>query len=263
MFFSKTKLLFSSIFLVLISQSVFCQKRISNHNNIGWYAYNGTFKLDSKFSIHTEYQWRRNDYIETWQQSLLRLGINYQANPNLQLRLGYAWAETFPYGEIPINGMGKDFTEHRIYEMATVTDKIGKIDLSHRFMLEQRWVGRYSNADLTSEDQYPFLNRARYMIRLQMPLKGNWIADKTPYVAVYDELMIGFGKNVGENIFDQNRIGVLVGYKFNNLVRVEGGYLNQIVQLGREVEGKNVFQYNNGFIVSANFTFDLSKKSKE
>lgn len=263
MFFSKTKLLFSSIFLVLISQSVFCQNRISNHNNIGWYAYNGTFKLDSKFSIHTEYQWRRNDYIETWQQSLLRLGINYQANPNLQLRLGYAWAETFPYGEIPINGMGKDFTEHRIYEMATVTDKIGKIDLSHRFMLEQRWVGRYSNADLTSEDQYPFLNRARYMIRLQMPLKGNSIADKTPYVAVYDELMIGFGKNVGENIFDQNRIGVLVGYKFNNLVRVEGGYLNQIVQLGREVEGKNVFQYNNGFIVSANFTFDLSKKSKE
>ncbi|WP_028122535.1 DUF2490 domain-containing protein [Epilithonimonas tenax] len=263
MFFSKTKLLFSSIFLVLISQSVFCQNRISNHNNIGWYAYNGTFKLDSKFSIHTEYQWRRNDYIETWQQSLLRLGINYQANPNLQLRLGYAWAETFPYGEIPINGMGKDFTEHRIYEMATVTDKIGKIDLSHRFMLEQRWVGRYSNADLTSEDQYPFLNRARYMIRLQMPLKGNSIADKTPYVAVYDELMIGFGKNVGENIFDQNRIGVLVGYKFNNLVRVEGGYLNQIVQLGREMEGKNVFQYNNGFIVSANFTFDLSKKSKE
>ena len=263
MFFSKTKSLFSSIFLVLISQSVFCQNRISNHNNIGWYAYNGTFKLDSKFSIHTEYQWRRNDYIETWQQSLLRLGINYQANPNLQLRLGYAWAETFPYGEIPINGMGKDFTEHRIYEMATVTDKIGKIDLSHRFMLEQRWVGRYSNADLTSEDQYPFLNRARYMIRLQMPLKGNSIADKTPYVAVYDELMIGFGKNVGENIFDQNRIGVLVGYKFNNLVRVEGGYLNQIVQLGREVEGKNVFQYNNGFIVSANFTFDLSKKSKE
>jgi len=263
MFFSKTKFLFSVIFLISISQSIFGQNRISDHNNIGWYAYNGTFKLDSKFSIHTEYQWRRNDYIESWQQSLLRLGINYQIDPKVQLRVGYAWAETFPYGEIPINGMGKDFTEHRIYEMATVTDKIGKIDLSHRFMLEQRWVGRYSNANLTSEDQYPFMNRARYMIRLQMPLKGNSIVDKTPYVAVYDELMIGFGKNVGENIFDQNRIGILLGYKFNNLIRIEGGYLNQIVQLGREVEGKNVFQYNNGFIVSANFNFDLSKKSKE
>lgn len=261
MIFTKAKLFFSTLFLVLISNSLSAQNRISNHNDIGWYAYNGTFKLDPKFSIHTEYQWRRNDYITTWQQSLLRLGINYQANPNLQLRFGYAWAETFPYGEIPLNGMGKDFTEHRIYEMATVTDKIGKIDLSHRFMLEQRWVGRYSNASLTSEDQYPFMNRARYMIRLQMPLKGNSIAAKTPYAAVYDEVMIGFGKNVGENIFDQNRIGVLLGYKFNDLVRVEGGYLNQIVQLGREVEGKNVFQYNNGFIVSANFNFDFSKKT--
>lgn len=262
MVFTKAKLFFSALFLGLISNSFSAQDRISNHNNIGWYAYNGTFKLDSKFSIHTEYQWRRNDYITTWQQSLLRLGINYQANQNLQLRLGYAWAETFPYGEIPLNGMGKDFTEHRIYEMATVTDKIGKIDLSHRFMLEQRWIGRYSSANLTSEDQYPFMNRARYMIRLQMPLKGTSIAEKTPYVAVYDEVMIGFGKNVGENIFDQNRIGVLLGYKFNDLVRVEGGYLNQIVQLGREVEGKNVFQYNNGFIVSANFNFDFSKKSE-
>ena len=263
MVFTKAKLFFSALFLVLISNSLSAQNRISNHNNIGWYAYNGTFKLDSKFSIHTEYQWRRNDYITTWQQSLLRLGIHYKANPNLQLRLGYAWAETFPYGEIPLNGMGKDFTEHRIYEMATVTDKIGKIDLSHRFMLEQRWVGRYSNANLTSEDQYPFMNRARYMIRLQMPLKGTSIVEKTPYVAVYDEVMIGLGKNVGENIFDQNRIGVLLGYKFNDLVRVEGGYLNQIVQLGREVEGKNVFQYNNGFIVSANFNFDFSKKTMD
>lgn len=170
MFFTKAKLFFSAAFLISISSAFSAQNRISDHNNIGWYAYNGTFKLDSRFSIHTEYQWRRNDYITTWQQSLLRLGLNYQVNPNLQLRVGYAWAETFPYGEIPINGMEKDFTEHRIYEMATVTDKIGKIDLSHRFMLEQRWVGRYSTADLTSEDQYPFMNRARYMIRLQMPL---------------------------------------------------------------------------------------------
>jgi len=92
-------------------------------------------------------------------------------------------------------------------------------------------------------------------------LLGTSIVEKTPYVAVYDEVMIGFGKNVGENIFDQNRIGVLLGYKFNDLLRVEGGYLNQIVQLGREVEGKNVFQYNNGFIVSANFNFDFSKKT--
>uniref|UniRef100_UPI0037BE61AF DUF2490 domain-containing protein n=1 Tax=Flavobacterium sp. TaxID=239 RepID=UPI0037BE61AF len=78
--------------------------------------------------------------------------------------------------------------------------------------------------------------------------------------AAYDEVFIGFGENVNENVFDQNRIGVLLGYQFNSSLRVEGGYLNQILQLGREVNGSNVFQYNNGIIVNALFTFDLSKK---
>ena len=234
--------------------------RTSNYNSIGWYNYFGTFKVSEKFGIHTEYQFRRNEIITEWQQSLLRVGVNYQLNPNIQFRLGYAWIETFPYGEIPINGMGKDFTEHRLFQMATITDKVGILDLSHRFMLEQRWIGTYSNADLTTEDEYVFLNRFRYMFRLQIPLKGSEIKDKTPFLAAYDEVFIGFGENVNENVFDQNRIGILLGYQFNSSLRVEGGYLNQIVQLGREVNGSNVFQYNNGIIVNALFTFDLSKK---
>lgn len=234
--------------------------RINNFNNIGWFSYFGTFKLNGKWGIHTEYQWRRVNTISDWQQGLLRLGVNYQATPKLQLRLGYAWAETFAYGEIPINGFGKNFTEHRLFEMATLTDKMSIVDLSHRFIFEQRWVGRYSNANLTTEDEYLFLNRLRYLFRLQMPLKGESVANKTPYVALYDEIFIGFGENVNENVFDQNRFGLLLGYKFNSTVRIELGYLNQIVQLGREVGGRNVFQYNAGLVFNANFNFDFSKK---
>lgn len=71
-------------------------------------------------------------------------------------------------------------------------------------MLEQGWIGRYSNASLEKEDQFVFSSRFRYMFRLQIPLKGNTIGDNIPYAAVYDELLIGFGKNVNENVFDQN-----------------------------------------------------------
>ena len=156
--------------------------------------------------------------------------------------------------------MGKDFTEHRLFQMATITDKVCIIDLSHRFLLEQRWVGRYTNANLTKEDEFPLLNRLRYMLRLQIPLKGNEIKDKTPYFAVYDEIFIGFGKNVNENIFDQNRIGILFGYRFSPLVRIEAGYLNQTLQLGREVNNRNVFQQNNGVIMNVVFNVELAKK---
>ncbi len=99
------------------------------------------------------------------------------------------------------------------------------------------------------------------MIRLQAPLRGKEIKDKTPYVAAYDEVFIGFGKNVNANIFDQNRIGIVIGYRFNKNFRIEGGYLNQTLQLGRLVKGKNVFQNNNGIIINTNFNFDLTKKA--
>lgn len=255
---------FYAVFILFVINTAYSQNtRISNHNSIGWYNFFGTFKVNKKWSIHTEYQWRRENTVTNWQQGLLRLGVNYQLNPKVQLRAGYAWIETFPYGEIPINGMGKDFTEHRAFEMVTITDKISIVDVSHRFMLEQRWIGRYSNATLTTEDEFPFLNRLRYMFRCQIPLKGTEIKDKTPYVAVYDEIFVGFGKNVNENIFDQNRLGILLGYRFNSTVRMEAGYLNQIVQLGREVNSRNVFQYNNGLIINANFNIDLSKKNQK
>ncbi|MEJ7829096.1 MAG: DUF2490 domain-containing protein [Segetibacter sp.] len=85
---------------------------------------------------------------------------------------------------------------------------------------------------------------------MQIPLKGRTIDDKTPYAAIYDEVFVGFGKNVNENVFDQNRLGLLLGYRFSFKVRIDGGFLSQIVQMPREVGGRNVFQYNNGLILA-------------
>jgi hypothetical protein len=258
----KGLIIFTAIFFISIQYTFGQNNRLNTSNNIGWFNYFGTFKVSEKFGIHTEYQWRRDNIITDRQQSLLRVGLNYNLHPRVLFRVGYAWIETFPYGEIPINGLGRDFTEHRIFEMVQLSHKEGIIDFSHRFMLEQRFVGRYSSANETTEDEFPLLNRARYMVRLQVPLNGKEIKDKTPYVAVYDEIFIGFGENVNANVFDQNRIGVLVGYRYNKNVRIEGGYLNQTLQFGRQINSKNVFQNNNGLILNANFNIDLSKQAK-
>ena len=233
--------------------------RISDHNTIGWLAFNGTIHLDPAWSIHTEYQFRRDEFLSEWQQSLFKAGINYTINPAITLRLGYALAETFDYGDIPINAYGKQFTEHRLFQMVTLSDHVGKTGLNHRFMLEQRWVGRYSAPELDKEDGYNYVNRFRYMFRAQLPLIGTRILDKTPYAAIYDEILIGFGKNVNQNVFDQNRLGLVLGYQFSGLLRVEGGFISQIAQLPRRVNDRNVFQYNNGLIVSANFNINRNR----
>jgi hypothetical protein len=247
----KNKFLLTIIVIIFPLFSISQHSRINDKNTIGWYNFFGTYKLSNKIGLHTEYQWRRNKIITEWQQSLLRLGVNYHLNPRILLRVGYAWIETFPYGEYSINSMNRDFTEHRIFQMVQVSHKESRIDFSHRFMLEQRFIGSYSTATITNEDEFKLLNRMRYMFRLQVPLKAKEENDKTPYAAFYNEVFIGFGENVNANVFDQNRIALLLGYQFNQHIRIEGGYLNQIVQFGRLINSQNIFQYNNGIIINA------------
>ena len=251
-------------FSCLISLAPFAQNtRLSDKNNIGWFNNFTTLKFSSKWSGHLEYQWRRENVITTWQQSLFRTGVNYRVSDKVALRLGYAWIETFSYGDIPLQAAGKRFPEHRLFQMATISDTRSRLEMSHRFMLEQRWIGRYTSIALDKPDDFIFLNRLRYMYRMQMALGKEKIEDKTVYAVLYDEIFLGFGKNVNENVFDQNRLGILVGYRFNKKLRVEGGFFQQILQLGREVNNRNIFQYNNGFILNTHLNFDLSKKAAD
>lgn len=242
------------LWLGMISIAIAQSNRVNTYQTIGWYNLFATVKVSEKNSIHAEYQFRRDEWITNWQQSLLRIGYNHNFSKRVQLRLGAVWIETFPYGDIPINALGKDFTELRTFQQVTIQDEFSYLTLSHRFMLEQRWVGRYSSPDLEQEDDYQYLNRIRYMARVQVPFSKK-SKEKFTYFAAYDDVFIGFGNQIGENIFDQNRLGLMIGRKFNNHVRVEMGYLNQIVQLGREINGFNSFQHNHGLILNTFLDF--------
>jgi hypothetical protein len=134
--------------------------------------------------------------------------------------------------------------------MVTITDTVGKLELSHRYMLEQRWVGRFSDATLSTVDEFVFQNRLRYLIRLQYAFNKPRVQPGAFYGAAYNEILIGFGADVNNNVFDQNRVGGLVGYQFSKLLRLEAGVFQQIIQLGRRVNDRNVFQYNSGAIVN-------------
>jgi len=236
-----------SILFNFIAPDISAQgNRSSENNSIGWYAAFLTYNLDDKWSIHGEFQWRRSKLLVEAQQNLYRTGINYKIHPNVILRGGFAYIDTYPYGEIPIQSAGNIFPEYRTYQMAQVSNPLGQVTLTHRFMLEQRWLGIFSDPNLSKSDDQVYLNRARYMARLDIPLGSSSKEKNPPYLAIYDELLIGFGKNVNQNIFDQNRIGVLLGLKINDAIRSEIGFINQTVQFGRLINAREYIQYNNG-----------------
>lgn len=254
--------IFSStlLFVYLTMGTSFAQSRanshrISTHNNLVWINNFVTASLTSKLSMTGEYQFRRTNFIENWQQSLLRFTTQYRIEKNTQLGMGYGWIESFPYGEFA-NMNAKPTVEHRMFQQVSKDDKINRVGINHRLRLEQRFLGQ-NDPLITASDKrkissWKFAHRARYQLRFNVPIVNTTITDKSLYAAMYNEVFIGFGKNVARNVLDQNRTGLLLGYKFNKHVALEAGYFLFILQQANQLNNLDVYQYNNGILLQLN-----------
>lgn len=228
-----------NIFLLLIvifhpwNNSTSGQDRISTVNQHAWFSYTGDHPVSKRWELHLEGQWRRHDLGLKWQQLQLRPAVNYALNQSAVVMTGYAFTDTFQYGDYPVPYR---FPEHRAFEQILLKHRIGKVDLQHRYRLEQRFFGARSDPAVDRIDSSRYENRFRHLTRINIPLTP----DRQYYIGVYEEFFINFGKNVAENVFDQNRAYVALGLPIAKDTRIEVGYLLQIIQ---QRDGR-VFEYN-------------------
>jgi hypothetical protein len=245
------KITIIGLFLLEFAGTTLAQKTISNQNH-AWLTYLGNHKLKDKLSLHTEYQWRRADGFENWQQSLARIGVDYSIQPSLSVTAGYGWIVTYPYGEQPI---AHTFNEHRIWQQLNAKSKYGRFELQHRYRLEQRFMENYvKNTDGSiSKGDNIFRQRVRYRGMVLVPISRKEMLDNTLFLNVNNEVFIGFGKGVGKNILDQNRFIFALGWRFNKDFNIQIGYLNQFLI---KTDGVKM-ERNNTLLVSTIYNLDL------
>jgi hypothetical protein len=242
-----------SLGILFMFSSAFTQKNISNQFH-GWALYTGTHKISPKWNVLTEYQWRRSDGFQHWQQSLMRLGVEYNLNPKASVMAGYGWIRTFPYGAQPVLSV---FDENRIFEQVNFKDKIGRFEFQHRYRLEQRFLEQFaknSQGEIIQVDPV-FRNRIRYRALMTVPLSHKDLVDHTLFVSVSNELFVGFGKGIAKNPIDQNRFIAALGWRFNSHASISLGYLNQFVIKTNATD----MERNHSLWVSTVYNFDLSK----
>ncbi|HLP13963.1 MAG TPA: DUF2490 domain-containing protein [Flavobacteriales bacterium] len=221
------------VLLYLLFLMMACNLQAQNNRTIAnqeflWLVYNGNFKLNSKFTLLTEYQWRRIDFGENWQQSLPRIGIEYKTKAGVNFAVGYALPVTYPYGEQPVAYV---FNEHRAWEQMSFGHTNGKFKFAHRYRFEQRWLEvktKNSNGEFES-DSTRYLNRVRYRFMVNYNLKHFESSNSDLFFTAMDEVFVSFGKHVTKNIFDQNRISGAVGFTFKGKYTTTLGYLNQFI----------------------------------
>lgn len=247
-------------FLLLLKvQTGFAQvTRANSYNTNAWFMYFGNHKLTDRFGLHAEVQLRRSQWFAESQQLLLRTGIDYYTKGNNRFTLGYAYVETHPYGDFPVANV---FPEHRIWQQFLTSQTIGKFKLSHRYRLEQRMIGNATTGEFKNGRSE---NRFRYMAKVTVNLTSG---EHPLFLAAYDEVFVNFGKEVGYNIFDQNRLYGALGYTLSSQLKVEVGYLNQIVQLrsldATAASARNKIENNHTFQVGLFSTIPFYKSDNQ
>ncbi len=239
----------------LIAQGAPSKNTIEQLNS--WSVFLNTFRLNNEWSVSTDIQIRRSRFVDTWMQSLNRIGLNYHVNPDLTLTVGYAYVLTYPYGKQPIPS-SEYRQEHRFWEQVNLTSRFSSLELQHRFRLEQRLLNEWSIPDVTTGsrsmiDGFILENRFRYRFMANIPLARNAQSQQTWFASLHNEIFINVGGNIGFNVFDQNRAVAMLGYQFSPLVNLQIGYMNQSIQKpnGRDMESNHTlttyFTYNFDF----------------
>lgn len=178
-----------------------------------WLIYIGSKKVNSKWNIHNEVQYRNYDAIGDLEQLLLRTGVGYnlsENNHNVLLGYGYILSQNY----VADAQEKSDVNEHRIFQQFTSKQKIGSVSLSHRYRFEQRFV----EAD--------FKLRLRYFLAFKVPIIKTDTLPSKLYISAYNEVFL----NTESSVFDRNRVYAGLGYQLHKNVRIEAGYMNQLFE---------------------------------
>lgn len=185
----------------------------AQESNLGnWLIYIGNKKIDTKWNLHHEVQYRNYNAIGDLEQLLLRTGVGRQLTENSNLLLGYGFIHSQNY--VGSSGDKANVDEHRIFQQFITKAKTGKVGWQHRYRFEQRFV---------SED---FKLRFRYFLGLNLPLTNS--AENKFYLSCYNEIFL----NSRADVFDRNRTYGGLGYKLSKRLKVELGYMNQFLNSG-------------------------------
>lgn len=154
--------------------------------------------VSEKFNIYAEVQPRFDQGASRLQRILIRPAVNYALTPELSVWMGYLWMPTF----FPSRN-----DEHRLWQQLVYVNKIDRFTVFNRFRLEERFLD-------------PVVFRLRNLLRFQL----NFTESDSWGAVIYDELFFNLTGS-----FDQNRLFLGINVKVAENVRIDLGYLNNLI----------------------------------
>lgn len=184
---------------------------------------------------------------QCWTQTYLK--VHFKKNWYVEADGGYRTVEWLsqPHTALLRGGIGKSFgkfsfsvgaarfigyktntfkvPEDRLYQRINIKDKWRKgLSIAHTYRLEERFFRNNNGKEL--QKGFYFQGRIRYKLGITKTIKisdkGNW----TPFLSVWNEILLNFGPRIRVNLFDENRFFAGLGIKYKKDYSFYFGYLN-------------------------------------
>lgn len=210
-----------------------------------WVSMNTMMRFSKRWGIMSDVHLRTNHSFASNSFALARIGGVYWLTDKTTLAAGYTRIWVMPTKE----GYRQNSDGNWIYEQIQHTTKIGRVGFTARLRNEQRWQQLVVNDSVKGD---VFSNRLRCLAYFTIPVSKNFYV---PSIAVADELMVQFGKDIVYNTFDQNRFFVGIRQPISKSVSFDFGYM-QVYQ-----QRASGYQYNRNHTLRCFFYYrpDFSK----
>lgn len=198
-------------------------KEITDRSQV-WLGYFNQTRLSNKFSLWLDLHARRTDFLDRWTTTIVRPGLTYHLSDHARFTAGYAYASHWP----ALESQNTVRPEHRLWQQISWGSRSRKLQLNQWVRLEERFLRKIQYDALQPGRNFNY--RARYMVTLQVPLKGDQIQPGVPFVVLNDEVHLNFGKEIVYNYFDQNRLFAGLGFQFTEALNAQLGYMRVFQQ---------------------------------
>lgn len=197
-----------------------------------WQRYYFKGRLNERFLLHVETERRSLETTRYTTASLLpRIHLHCLFKNHTDVGLGIAH---FMNNQI-LKNEGKSVpvrSELRLNQVWSLHQPFGRVELSHRYQLEERlFFSSYNNEYLNRPQPFQYGFRFRYLFQIRARLTPD---QKKVHVFLefYDELLLQVAEYSPNQIFDANRFYGAVQVKFSPVWALEAGYLTWIQQNG-------------------------------
>jgi len=227
-------ILLSVLFATSLAQN---NSPIIVRDNMVWVGYFSMIKINDKWSLNSDAQFRTRNEVKNYSQALLRKGLSYKLNEKVDVTLGLAHFRFFITND-------KTRREWRPWQEFKLNDKFGNCKLSHRFRVEQRFNETLKNSEATNDYQFNF--RFRYRFDLRYPILKENKSGNNIYALIGNEIMVNAGNNISNNYFDQDRLYVGVNYEINKKIALQLQYMHiwQQASNGLTLNSNEVIRFN-------------------